>query len=99
MYQIFSVISFCVRAYLCYYTIDNIPILANPLYNSILLEVVSLYTILWLFSYFTVGLFYDSGDEPVLGVILYFITYIVFLGIMYLIMLLLTFIGFLPIYI
>ena len=99
MYKILSAISFYIRAYLCYITIDNIPILANPLYNSILLEVVSLYTILWLVSYFTVGLFYDSGDNPTLGVILYFVTYVIFLGIMYLIMLLLTFIGILPIYI
>lgn len=97
MYKILSGISFCVRAYLCYITIDNIPILANPLYNSILLEVVSLYTILWFISYFTVSLFYDSGDDPVLGVILYFVTYVIFLGIMYLIMLLLTFVGILPI--
>ena len=99
MYKILSVVSFCIRAYLCYRTIDNIPILANPLYNNILLEVISLYTILWAISYFTVGLFYDSGDEPILGVFLYFVVYVVFLGLMYLLMLFLTFIGILPIYI
>ena len=97
MYQIFSGISLIIRMYLCYITIDNIPILANPLYNSILFEVISLYTILWAISYFTVGLFYDSGDDPILGVFLYFVVYVVFLGLMYLIMIFLTFIGILPI--
>lgn len=99
MYKVLSAVSFCVRVYLCYITIDNIPILANSLYNNILLEIISLYTVLWFVSYFTVGLFYDSGDDPVLGVILYFVMYVIFLGIMYLIMLLLTLIGILPIYI
>jgi len=31
MYQLLRVISFFIRAYLCYCTIDNIPILANPI--------------------------------------------------------------------
>lgn len=98
MYKVLSAISFFIRAYLCSITIDKIPILANPLYNNILFEVVSLYTILWVISYFTVGLFYERGDEPVLGVILYFLTYVIFLTIIYLIMLFLTFLGILPIH-
>lgn len=92
MYQLLRVISFFIRAYLCYCTIDNIPIL-----NSILGEVISLYTILWAISYFIVGKFYDKGSNPLLGVILYFIVYIIILGITYLLLLLLTFFGILPI--
>lgn len=38
MYKLISGISFLIRAWLCYNTIDNIPILANPIANSILLE-------------------------------------------------------------
>lgn len=97
MYQLFSLISFLIRAYLCYCTIDNIPILANPLLDNILGEVISLYTILWAISYFIVGRFYDKGSNPILGVTFYFIVYIVVLGIVYLILLFLTFIGVLPI--
>lgn len=97
MYPIVSGISFIIRAYLCYCTIDNIPILENPIYNNILLEVVSLYTILWAISYFITGKFYDSGSNPTLGSIIYFFIYIVALGIMYLIMLLLTALNILPI--
>ena len=97
MYQLLSIISFFIRAYLCYCTIDNIPILANPILNSILGEVISLYTILWAISYFTVGRFYDKDSDPLLGVSLYFIVYVVILGITYLLLLLLTFIGVLPI--
>ena len=96
MYQLLSLFSFLIRAYLCYCTIDNIPILANPILNSILGEVISLYTILWAISYFVVGRFYDKGSEPLLDVILYFIVYVVILGITYLLLLLLTYIGVLP---
>lgn len=97
MYQLLSIISFFIRAYLCYCTIDNVPILANPILNSILGEVISLYTILWAISYFIVGRFYDKSSNPLLGVILYFIVYIIILGITYLLLLLLTFFGILPI--
>lgn len=99
MYKIFSGVSFLVRAYLCYITIDTIPILANPIQNQLLLETISLYSILWLISYLIVGIFYDKGDNPILGIVLYFVVYIIFLGIVYLLMLFLTFVGVLPIYI
>lgn len=97
MYPIISFISFCVRAWLCYNTVDNIPILSNPIANSILLEVVSLYTILMIISRAIVGTFYKRGDAPVFGTIAYFFIYIINLGIVYLLMLVLTKIGLLPI--
>ncbi len=97
MYQIVSLISFLVRAWLCYNSIDNIPILENPIANNILLEVVSLYTILMLISRAIVGTFYKRGEAPVFGAIAYFFVYLVNLGIMYGIMFALTKIGILPI--
>ena len=97
MYKLISGISFLIRAWLCYNTIDNIPILANPIANSILLEVISLYSILMLISRKNVGISYKSGDAPVIGAILYFLVYLVNLGIMYIIMIVLTKIGILPI--
>ena len=83
--------------YFCYLTIDNIPILKNELLNYILLEFISLYVILRVITYFEVPKFYDKDDNPLIGVIVYFIIYIINLGIMYAIMLLLTKVGILPI--
>lgn len=97
MYKLISGISFLIRAWLCYNTINNVPILANPIANSILLEVISLYTMLMVISRKIVGISYKSGDEPVIGAILYFFVYLVNLGIMYIIMIGLTKIGILPI--
>lgn len=97
MYPVVSLISFLIRAWLCYNSIDNIPILRNPIANSILLEVVSLYTILMVISKAIVGKFYKKGEAPAFGAIAYFFVYLLNLGIMYAIMLMLTKIGVLPI--
>ncbi len=97
MYPVVSLISFLIRAWLCYNSIDNIPILRNPVANSILLEVVSLYTILMVISRAIIGKFYKKGEAPAFGAIAYFFVYLLNLGIMYAIMLMLTKIGVLPI--
>ena len=97
MYKIISLFSLILRGWLCYKTIDNIPILANPIFNTILLEVVSLYSILMIITRKIVGTFYDKGEAPTFGAIAYFFIYIVNLGIMYLLLLFLTSIGVLPI--
>lgn len=97
MYPAVSLISFLIRAWLCYNSIDNIPILKDHIANSILLEVVSLYTILMVISRAIVGNFYKKGEAPIFGAIAYFFVYLLNLGIMYAIMLVLTKIGVLPI--
>ncbi len=97
MYSLLSAISFLIRAYLCYLTIDNIPILSNPIANELLGEVVSIYTILMLISRATVGLFYKRGEAPVFGTICYFFVYLIYLAITYVILLVLTNLGVLPI--
>lgn len=97
MYQLISGVSFIIRAYLCYITIENVPILANPFANSILWEVIPFYTVLMIISRSIVGLFYSKGEAPTLGAILYFFVYLVVLGITYIVMLLLTKFGILPI--
>ena len=51
MYKTLSGLSFIVRAYLCYLTIDTIPIMEDEFLNTVLLETVSLYTILLLVTY------------------------------------------------
>lgn len=97
MYVFVSTLSFLIRAYLCYCTIDKIPILSNPIANNILTEVISLYTILMIISRITVGSFYKKGENPTFGVIAYFIIYIIYLGITYGLLVLLTYIKVLPI--
>lgn len=97
MYKILSEISFFIRCYLCYLTIDNIPILSNQLLNYVLLEVFSLYTILRIITYFEVGTIYKKSDESEIGVIVYFFLYLINLGVMYVLLLILTYFGLLPI--
>lgn len=97
MYQLASAMSFIVRAYLCYCTIDKIPILKNPIANHILLEVMSIYTILMLISRSTVGKFYTKGENSTFGVIAYFFIYLIYLGITYVTLLGLTYFKILPI--
>ena len=97
MYKILSEISLLLRMYFCYLTIDKIPILHNELWNYVLLEVISLYTILRIITYFEVGKFYEKGDNSAFGVIAYFFAYLINLGVMYLVMLVLTKVGILPI--
>ena len=97
IYKFVSILSLVIRAYLCYCTIDNIPILANPIANTILLEVISIYTILMIITKKTVGKFYTKGENPTLGAILYFFIYLIYLGITYAILLILTWLKVLPI--
>lgn len=97
MYKLVKLISFVIRAYLCYCTIDNIPILANPIANTILLEVISIYTILMIVTRATVGIFYIKGENATFGAIAYFFIYLIYLGITYLILLRLTWLKILPI--
>lgn len=97
MYRVISFISLCIRIYLCYLTIDTLPIFENGVLNSIFLEAFSLYTFLMIISRGIVGRFYNKGDFPTLGAICYFFVYIVCLGVLYGTMLALTKFGILPI--
>lgn len=97
MYYFISNVSHLFRAYLCYLTIDGLSIFENALLNNIFLEVFSLYTLLWFISRIEVGIFYSRGENPAKGSIMYFFVYLVNLGILYLIMLVLTKVGVLPI--
>lgn len=97
-YQAVAFASFVFRAYLCYLTIDNIPIILNPLINEVFLEVFSLYTLLWAVSRPVTGIFYKKGiDSPYKGLVIYFGIYIAFLILLYFILLTLSFFKILPI--
>lgn len=97
MYQIVSGISFLIRAYLCYLTIDNIPIFENHLMNNLFFEAFSFYTLLLIISRITVSFFYVKGvDSPYKGCGLYFVIYIAYMLILFFIISLLTFFRVLP---
>lgn len=97
MYKLISTASFLIRFYICYCTIDKIPILKNPILNTILLEVISIYTILMIVSRAIVGIFYTKGQNPTFGAIAYFFIYLICLAIAYAILWGLTYIEVLPI--
>lgn len=97
-YPIVATISLLIRAYLCYLTIDKIPIISNPVLNELLLEIISLYTFLMIISRLTTRIFYAKGvDSPYKGCSIYFVIYIGYLFLLFLIMLLLTFFKILPV--
>lgn len=99
MYKILSSISLLVRIYLCYVTIDTIPIFSNELINYVVLELISLYTILWAISFLENKFIINKLDiqSSSTRAISYFIIYCLNLAILYGIMLLLTKYGILPI--
>ena len=99
MYKILSSISLMVRIYLCYVTIDTIPIFENELVNYMILEILSLYTILRIITYFENKVIINRLDiqSSCIRVFIYFIIYCLNLAIMYGIMMLLTKYGILPI--
>lgn len=99
MYKFLSSISFIIRVYLCYVTIDTIPILENELVNYMILEILSLYTILRIITYFENKVIINrlNVQSSCIRVFIYFIIYCLNLAIMYGIMLLLTKYGILPI--
>lgn len=98
MYKELSAISFMARVYLCYLTIDAVPIFENEATTWLIGQIISIYTLLWLASYTIVGkLGYEKGDSPVLGVVLYAVVYIALAIVAWIILLGLNHINILPI--
>ena len=96
MYKLFSKISYAIRFYICFITIEAVPIFKSNLVGLIFGQVFPMYVILMLISYTTVSLIYERGSAPALGVILYAVVYIPLALLLWGILSLLTFIGILP---
>lgn len=98
-YQIASSISFIIRAYICYYTIETTPIFATNLQGFVLGQVISVYVFLGIVAYFIVGniFHYERGSAPVLGVVLYGAVHLILVIICWGILAVLTIMGILPI--
>lgn len=98
MYRLLSGLSYITRFVLCYFTIETTPIFANSLIAWGVDQMISIYFVLLVISYFIVGnvFKYERGSVPELGVILYFVTYVVLALITWGILWLLTAVGVLP---
>lgn len=98
MYRLWSGFSYITRFVLCYFTIETTPIFANSLIAWGIDQMITIYTVLLIISYFIVGnvFKYERGSMPELGVILYFATYVVLALVLWGILALLTAVGILP---
>lgn len=98
MYKLLSSLSYIIRFWLAYVTIEKVSIFKSDIINYFWGEVFSIYTLLLIISYFLTGKFYSKNDMPSsIGVIIYFFIYCILLFLYWLILLFLTWIGILPI--
>jgi MFS family permease len=92
MYPIVSTASILARFYLCYITIEQLPIFANGSINWVVGQIISIYTIFRLICYPIVGrISQDFGiKSAVTKSVLYFILYLPLIGVYWLLLLLFT---------
>ncbi len=98
MYKLLSSLSYIIRFWLAYVTIEKVSIFKSDIINYFWGEVFSIYTLLMIISYFITSKFYSKNDMPSsIGVIIYFFIYCILLFLYWLVLLFLTWIGILPI--
>ena len=98
MYKEVSAISYAIRFYICYLTIEATPIFDNDGFTWLFWQIIPIYTLFYFISYAIVGATgYKSGDAPAFVAILYALIYIPLALLTWLILLALTEIGWLPI--
>ncbi len=99
MYPIISRLSFIIRIWICYMTIEQFPIFANKTIEWIFGQIISIYTILWLICYIIVGIISDKHTVkgPTQRSIIYFCLYLILVVVSWLILWVLTKLGILPI--
>lgn len=101
MYPIVSTASILARFYLCYITIEQLPIFANGNINFVFGQVISIYTIFRLICYPIVGAIASkfSIQSATAKSILYFLLYLPLVGLYWVVLLLLTHVfGALPLH-
>lgn len=100
MYPIVSSLSLIIRFWLCYMTIETLPIFSNETIEWILGQVLSIYTIFRLICYPIVGMIVGKMEieSSTAKSIMYFFLYLPLIGIYWVVLLILTHIvGILPI--
>lgn len=92
MYPFVSAVSFLVRFYLCYITIEQLPIFANDTVNWVIGQVVSIYVIFKLICYPIVGKVSDHFEmrSSTAKSVIYFLTYLPLIGLYWVVLLALT---------
>ena len=100
MYPIVSSLSLAIRFWLCYITIESLPIFSNEATGWVFGQVVSIYTLFRIICYPIVGVISErlDIDSAATRSIMYFILYIPLAGLYWVLLLLLTHVfGVLPI--
>ena len=97
IYKLIGTVSYAVRFYVCFITIEAVPIFKSNILGLLFGQIIPIYSIIMLISYAIVSKFYQRGDAPVFGVILYAIVYIPLALLLWGILSLLTFIKVLPV--
>ncbi|MCA9346682.1 hypothetical protein KC960_04280 [Candidatus Saccharibacteria bacterium] len=99
MYPFVSLVSFVIRAGICYLTIESVPIFQNELIALVIGQILSLYTLLRVVSYSIIAnkFNYRKGEAPILGVGLYMMVYILLSLLLWAILWILSWVGILPI--
>jgi hypothetical protein len=98
-YLIARGISLAIRVVICFYTIETTPIFANKTLGWVFGQIISIYYVMLLISFFIVGSVfkYKRGSDPILGVMLYGVVYIVITLVMWGVLAFLTLLGVLPV--
>lgn len=100
MYPIVSSLSLIIRFWLCYVTIETLPIFSNEAVEWILGQVLSIYTVFRLICYPIVGMIAGKMEieSSTAKSVMYFFLYLPLIGIYWFVLLILTHIvGVLPI--
>lgn len=97
MYKIIRTASYIIRFWFAYLTIEKVSIFESEIASYFWGEIFSIYTLLLVVSYGIVGLFYSKGEDHAFGSLAYFVVYCVLLFLYWISLLLLTWLGILPI--
>ncbi len=101
MYSVISAASLITRIYLCYLTIETLPIFAESGLNWLIGQIFSVYTIFRLICYPLTGYIVEKIgiENPSLRAMVYFIVYLPIIGIYWAVLLAFTYVfGVLPIH-
>jgi hypothetical protein len=92
MYPIVSSVSFLIRFYLCYVTIEQLPLFANEAIGWVFGQIVSIYVLFRIVCYPIVGIISDNLEIRSASAksVLYFLLYIPLAGLYWIVLLLFT---------
>lgn len=92
MYPVISLVSLIIRGYLCYLSIEQLPIASNAGINWLIGQIVSIFVIFRIICYFITGVLIEKWDidSSTLKSVIYFFVYIPIVGLYWLLLWVLT---------